>query len=699
MPGVRFHGFLASTAVALVLSAGGSALAQTPATPGTDTPLPVLGGSSKTETPAAVPAAAPATSDPAAIAPATPASAPETPPAAAATPPASQPETPAAAAPVTPATTTAATPPNTGSVETPPAAPATAAASTPSAPPSADTAIADHLRELAGGKFDHLVGGKAERTAIEAFYSGRSFAPLWLTDGKENARAKAAIAYLGHVDADGLQSSDYPVPRFDSLTDPGALAEAELRLTMSVIAYAHHASVGRVAWSRVSADISYDQKAPEPASVLAAVAGAADPATVLDGYEPHAPGYIALKAKLAELRAGKQEAGKAPIGKGPVLKVGSQDDRVPLLRERLGVAGDGSTLYDKAVAEAVKKFQKAHELKPTGTLTAATIDAMNGPRPAHEVETILANMERWRWMPHDLGKNYVIVNLPDFTLRVMHDGKQLWKTKIVIGKPGMPTPLMTGEMKFITINPTWNVPPSIVNNEYLPALRQDPTVLERMGLKVSHNPDGSVHISQPPGDHNALGRIRFNFPNKFLVYQHDTPDKYMFAYAKRAFSHGCMRVMDPPKYAEVLLSLVRPTDGYTVERIKRMYGSGEVNIEFPTFIPVHLTYQTAFVDDDGKLEFREDLYGRDRQVLALLNSPDRRNIDVAVEHRIDIKHRQVLAIPDQPGLFSGGNFNGGGGNFFSRLFGGGYAAPPQRPAGVRRAARRHTVRARETYDR
>ena len=147
----------------------------------------------------------------------------------------------------------------------------------------------------------------------------------------------------------------------------------------------------------------------------------------------------------------------------------------------------------------------------------------------------------------------------------------------------MPTPIMTADMKYITVNPTWNVPPSIVNHEYLPALAQDPTVLDRMGLKVGHNPDGSVHIWQPPGDKNALGRIRFNFPNKFLVYQHDTPDKYMFAYDKRAFSHGCMRVQNPPHYAEVLLSLVRPNDGYSEDRIKKMIAEGgETDIQFPT---------------------------------------------------------------------------------------------------------------------
>jgi murein L,D-transpeptidase YcbB/YkuD len=428
-----------------------------------------------------------------------------------------------------------------------------------------------------------------------------------------------------------------------------------------------------------------------------------DVAAALDAYEPHNPAYLALKAKLAEIRGGKGDAGKPAIANGTAPRIGAKDDRVPKLRDRLGVPDDGSTTYDKALADAVKKFQQAHDIKPTGTLTSATIEALNGHHPDRAADIILANMERWRWMPHDLGKTYVIVNLPDYSLRVMHDGKQVWMTKIVIGKPAMPTPLMSGEMKFITINPTWNVPPSIVNNEYLPALRQDPTVLERMGLKVSHNPDGTIHISQPPGDRNALGRIRFNFPNKFLVYQHDTPDKYMFAYEKRAFSHGCMRVFNPPKYAEVLLSLVRPGDGYTQERIKRMYGPSEVNIQFPKFIPVHLTYQTAFVDQAGKLEFREDVYGRDRALLALLKGDERKIADIPVEHRENITHRQVLAMPDQPSLFNGnrggnrgfgvfgGNQGNGGDNFFARLFGAPTVAPPPpKPLSHKRVTQRRT---------
>jgi murein L,D-transpeptidase YcbB/YkuD len=596
----------------------------------------------------------------------------------------SKPTTPAAdAKPADASPGTAASAPAAGA---PTSAPAPAAAAAITGP---DGPIADELRNLSNGKFDHIIGDKKDRAQIDAFYASRNYAPLWLTDGKANAHAAAAIKYLAHVYADGLDPADYPVPNFGALSAPADLADADIKLTTAVVTYAHHASVGRVHWSRVSPDIEYTTKAPEPDEVLRAIADSNDVAATLDSYEPHTPGYLALKAKLADIRAGKGDGGKAAIGNGPALKIGMQDDRVPAVRERLGLAANSGAVYDKTLAEAVKKFQQQHDLASTGTLTPATVEALDGRQPDHVTDIILANMERWRWMPHQFPENYVVVNLPDFTLRVMHDDKLVWTTRIVIGKPEMPTPIMTADMKYITINPTWNVPPSIVHREYLPALAQDPTVLARMGLRVDYGP-GGVHIWQPPGDKNALGRIRFNFPNKFLVYQHDTPDKYMFALDKRAFSHGCMRVQDPAHYAEVLLSLVRPNDGYTEDRIKRMFGPDETDIQFPTFIPVNLTYQTAFVDDAGKLEFRDDVYGRDRALIAILKGSDRKVADIPVERREEAGHREALAIPDGPswfgdrggyggggrGYYQGGGYYGGG--FFSRMFGGydSQVAPP-----------------------
>jgi murein L,D-transpeptidase YcbB/YkuD len=594
--------------------------------------------------------------------------------------------TPAAPAAATPAPVIAA--PAPAATPAPVATPAPAAtpattpaksADAPAAVQSADAPVADALKTQITTRLGRMTDRKADRTAIEAFYAQRNYAPLWIANGAANAPAKAVMAQLAAADADGLDDADYPVPNF-AASEPTALAEAELRLTLSALTYARHAQVGRVHHSRVSSDIQFTLDPDEPADVLKALADAKDAGAKLASYNPPHAGYKALKAKLAEVRGRKEEAGPTRIPDGATLKVGMKDSRVPLIRERLGVAAGTDEVYDKDLAEAVKAFQKQKKMKATGTLSAATVDAINGPRrnQARAADTIIANMERWRWLPRDLGKAHVMLNIPNFTLKVMNDGQQVWTTRVVVGKPHTATPELTETMKYITVNPTWNVPPSIVYNEYLPALQQDPGVLERMGLKLSQRPDGSVHISQPPGDRNALGRIRFNFPNKFLVYQHDTPDKHLFAHDKRAYSHGCMRVQDPLKYGEVLLSIALPKEKYTAEKLRSMYGPGEINIQFPTPIPVHITYQTAFVDDAGKLVIRDDIYGRDSRLLAVLKGDERRVADVAVARAQPNYSRPPVRLP--------AGYGGGYGrepSFFEQLFGA-PAAPPA-PVGQRRA--------------
>jgi murein L,D-transpeptidase YcbB/YkuD len=412
----------------------------------------------------------------------------------------------------------------------------------------ADRAVAEKIRDLLATKLDRFFSNKKEGAAALAFYQNRNLAPLWLDKGVENARAASAIARMKSADADGLEPSDYKPPNFAGL-GPDALAEAELKLTHTVLTYARHLQAGRFPYTRVSQNIELPQAPPEPAAILSRIADAADAGQALDMFSPQQEPYRKLKAMLAELR------GRSGAAKGEAFR---------------------------------------------------------------QIETVIANMERWRWYPRDLGNAHVLVNQPDFTLKVMNGGTEAWTTRIVIGKPSMPTPLLSETMKYITVNPTWHVPQSIVQNEYLPALAQDPTVLDRMGLRVSYN-GGGVQITQPPGDGNALGRIRFNFPNRFSVYQHDTPDKHLFADEVRAFSHGCMRVQDPAKYAEVLLNIARPHDRWTAEKIKNMFGPVEQDIQLqPTQIWVHLTYQTAFVDNAGKLQIRRDVYNLDSRTLAAI---------------------------------------------------------------------------------
>jgi murein L,D-transpeptidase YcbB/YkuD len=589
---------------------------------------------------------------------------------------------PAAAAPATTPATAAA-----------PVAPAAEPMKAASTVPAADQPVADKLREQLAAKNLRYFDRKGERQAVEKFYAARDYAPVWSSAGGLTAGGKGVIARLKDASSEGLIPADYPVPDFAAATSPDALADAELKLTSSMLDYARHAYSGRMHWSQVAADILYPDHPTDPAEVLANVSGAKDASAALDGYNPPHKLYKELKAKLAELR-GQGDGPVVTIAEGPTLAykpatkktaaVVPEDSRVPQLRAKLHVAENpDDTRYDDKVAAAVRKFQESADLKPTGVLDDKTVKAINAPKRDKQIDVVLVNMERWRWLPRQLGASqlnnaYVILNIPDFTLKVMHGGAQVWTTRVVTGKPGNhATPLLTETMKFITVNPTWNVPPSIIYNEYLPALQQDPTVLQRMGLRLERNRDGSIHISQPPGEANALGRIRFNFPNKFLVYQHDTPDKHLFAHETRAYSHGCMRVQNPDQYASTLLNIVMPDKSYTPEKIRAMYGRSEIDLRFPTPIPVHITYQTAFVDDAGKLQFRKDIYGRDARMIEMLRNKGSKDLETLVSHA-----QPSYSRPSGSALPSNVAFNDGsssGPSFFERLFG-----PPTPPAPVGR---------------
>jgi L,D-transpeptidase YcbB len=570
--------------------------------------------------------------------------------------------------------------------------------------PPADQPVADRLRDAFAAKSLRYFDRKVERAAVEKFYTSREFAPIWTAAGKLTDSGKGAMARLKDAASEGLNPSDYPVPDFAAATTPDALADADLKLTAGVLDYARQAQSGRMHWSQVSGDIQYPEHPTDPAEVLTNVTLAKDASAALDGYNPPHKLYRALKAKLAELR-GQGDGPAIQIADGPVLKftpargkkqdeTAMEDERVPQLRAKLGITENrGDTRYDATVAEAVRKFQASAELKPTGMLDERTIRAINSPKHDRQIDTIIINMERWRWLPRDLGAPsvgdaYVILNIPDYTLKVMQNGQQVWTTRVVTGQPGVhATPLLTETMKFITVNPTWNVPPSIIYNEYLPALQQDPTVLQRMGLRLEYGQDGSVHISQPPGEGNALGRIRFNFPNKFLVYQHDTNERYLFAKEDRAFSHGCMRVQNPDQYASILLNITDPNAHYTPEKIRSMYGQGEVDIKFPTPIPVNITYQTAFVDDAGVLQFRKDVYGRDATMASLLRSGRTRDLESVVAHSQPSYGRPagLRVASDGWGPGFGSNSWSSGPSFFDRLFG---APNPPPAAAARRPQRR-----------
>src|SRR4051812_47954485 len=615
-----------------------------------------------------------------------------------------EPSSAAKAADPKPAETVTAPAANDAATAMPPAATATAPAVEPAKEPvkvstvaPADQPVADRLRDMLGAKSLRYFDRKNERAAVEKFYTTRDYAPQWTQAGKLTDSGKGVIARLKDAATEGLNPTDYPVPDFAAAASPDQLAEAELKLTASMLDYARQAQSGRMHWSQVSADIQYPEHPTDPAEVLATIPTPKDASAALDGYNPPHKLYKELKAKLAELR-GQGDGPMIQIAEGPALaykaatkkqgEVAPEDPRVPQLRAKLNISDHpDSTHYDAKVAAAVRKFQESVDLKATGVLDDRTVKAINSPKRDRQIDTVLVNMERWRWLPRQLGapsigNAYVILNIPDFTLKVMQNGGQVWTTRVVTGKPGIhATPLLTETMKFITVNPTWNVPPSIIYNEYLPALQQDPTVLERMGLKLERARDGSIHISQPPGEANALGRIRFNFPNKFLVYQHDTPDKHLFAREERPFSHGCMRVQNPDQYAATLLNITAPNEHYTPEKIRSMYGHSEIDIKFPTPIPVNITYQTAFVDDGGKLQLRKDVYGRDATMIALLRNSRSKDLENVIAHSQPSYSRPTGNLPSGVNFASDNSYyaapSSSGPSFFARLFG-----PPIPPAPI-----------------
>ena len=530
----------------------------------------------------------------------------------------------------------------------------------------ADVLVGEKLKALVGGRLDRYIGPRNEIAGVAAFYKANGYRPLWIGNGAPNQRAGAVMEVLRHADADGLDPNSFHIPDFQATQgSPEKLAQAELKFTNAVLAYARRAQAGRFSAKVISDDIDATQIAPRAGEVLQRLAKASDIAAALTGYNPPQAGYKALRAKLAELRAHPSRSKPIVIPRGPLLRYGVRDARVPLLRKRLGVpAGRDHRLYDAALAKAVQRFQAQAGLRPDGVLGPNALAALNGASHGNAVDTVIANMERWRWLPRDLGRAYVMVNIPDFRLKVVRDGQTVWTTKVVVGKPDTPTPLFSARIENIVLNPTWHVPESIIYNEYLPALQRDPRILDRLGLKLIRGPDGKLAVQQPPGEENALGRMKFNFPNRFQVYLHDTPQKNLFRLNRRAFSHGCMRVEDPAKFGEVLLSLAAPRSHYTAESLTQSWGGPEAWLKFQHKIPVYLVYLTAFVDAGGKLVLRNDIYGIDKKVTAVLKGDTRflarmeaaKVADVKPEVTDEQRRELERYVNDSPGFDSPGSF-------------------------------------------
>ncbi len=538
-----------------------------------------------------------------------------------------------------------------------------APAPTPVAPPQCDTLSADPLtpaiKEIVlSHQFANRVAHAGDIKGVQAFYAARGCSPVWLKDGQWTEAAKAITAHIKNADKEGLDAEDYPLPELAASADFTAAAKAEADFSATVVKFTRHLASGRIAPSRAVNEVDYGDHTPDAADVLKTLPDARDIDAAIESYNPPHAAFRALKAKLAELRTAPAEPEKKRIPGGTPIHYGMQDSRVPAIRERLNARGNPNNFtYDKLLFEAVLAVQARNRVRPTGTIDSETIAAINGPKPANALDTVLANMERWRWMPRELGAMYVMVNIPDYTLKVVRDDAIVWKTKIVAGKPTTPTPLVSAPMREIIINPSWYVPQSIIQNELLPAYASDPQIFQRMGLEVRRGSDGLINVVQPPGAANALGRIKFAFPNKFQVYLHDTPEKRLFNSDKRAFSHGCMRVQDPTKFGEVMLSLTMNGPTPDSRQISAMVGADEKTFNLVKQPMVHLTYQTGFVDENGALKLDQDVYGLDARIHQILHSDERRVADIAPpapEQKRDIaalrNNQQALRQIEQGGF-------------------------------------------------
>ncbi len=482
---------------------------------------------------------------------------------------------------------------------------------------------------------------KREAAAAKLFYENRSFLPAWLYKGKLTTSALSVIKKLQAADEEGLTATDYLAPASDFNADgkatPEQIAAAELELTHSILKYAEDAQTGRISPRAISKDISLRPERPDPIEALTKIAGSANPSVVLAAFNPPHAEYKALKEQLAQLRqqtrSGELEK-QVVIPAGKLLKVGVKSRRVALLRERLNVptVPSQTNVYTQDLAYAVEAFQAKNGLHPDGTVGPRTLLSLNGRVFGDPIKDVIANMERWRWMPRDLGETHLRVNIPEFMVRLNMEGFVIYETRVVVGKRSNKTPVFSDKMQHVIVNPYWNVPYSIASKELLPEMRaSDPhSYLRKGNYEIVYggkvvdprrvNWDAvtfkQIRIRQRPGRGNALGKIKFMFPNKHNVYMHDTPSKSLFNRSERAFSHGCVRVQNPFEFSDALMA----TQGaITGNYIRSLVGKKQTQVNLQNDIPVHISYFTAFVDEAGKLQRRPDIYGYNQAIMDALN--------------------------------------------------------------------------------
>lgn len=510
-----------------------------------------------------------------------------------------------------------------------------------SAAPSVE-AMRERVEALrADGETAIGAGSIAARALVASLYEQRGFVPLW-TDAQ---RERALLAALEASRTHGLDPRDYHLDALAQAHTPDA--QRELLLTDAFVRLAYHLVFGKADPRALNNGWNFSRTLDgiDPVAALARLLDAPDPAAALESLAPRMALYRELRGALARLQEAERAGGWPAVDAGAKLERGSTGSRVIQLRERLRASGDlteGPTdfaLFDAALETAVRRFQARHGLEPDGVVGKSTFAALNVP-VAERIAQVRVNLERLRWVSRDLAGDFLLVDIAGFSARLWLNDALAWSSRVVVGKPYRTTPVFRARMKYLVINPEWNVPPTILREDVLPKVIRDPgylaqhqmRVLDRAGRALDPAAiDWAQYRTQPrafpyqiveaPGKDNPLGAIKFMFPNEHSVYLHDTPARALFGRTVRAASSGCIRIEEPLALARLLLD-----DGerWSDENLRAAIAAGRTQtVAVKRTVPVLLLYFTASVGPDGELQFRPDLYGRDRAVRAALAAPFR----------------------------------------------------------------------------
>lgn len=516
-------------------------------------------------------------------------------------------------------------------------------------PPSGlEARIEKLLRPRAGSGESPCAGAKRHCQKLGELYSSRGFEPLWVDATGPRPRARALVEAIRASKLEGLSTGPYQLETLEELaatagTDLGALATLELRLSCAALLHAEHRQRGRVSPEEQRPPWRIGPREAEPAQALAAIAQGAGPAEVFSALDPPHEGYRRLREALAEYRAIAARGGWVQVPKGAPLTLGSKGSRVLALRARLEATGDlapaggaPSPVFDEPLAAAVRAFQRRHGLPEDGVVGESTLATLRVPATAR-IRQILLNLERWRWVPDQLGVRYVAVNIPAYELRAIADDAVALQMRVVVGQHDKRTPIFASAIERLIINPVWLLPPRIAAEKLLERAPGDPEWVTRNGYELFsgnraldpndvdwsalEGPRLPFRVRQKPGKNNALGRLKLDMPNRFSVYLHDTPQRRLFALPYRALSHGCVRLERPVDLAGFLLAT---EPDWSAERVAAAMEAGEtVTVALSEPVPVYLFYSTSFVDEGGKVHFRPDLYGADKDLAWRLRKVDR----------------------------------------------------------------------------